>query len=382
MEKLLSTRSQNVGLASSIEQNELVYEKVRQGKDLVILSYGEAPFRLPNITWDEHLFEKGSHYCEGLGIPEFRAELAEYILREHGCRISADNIMVSAGSKIISYFIAQTMLNEGDKVLLHEPCWVSYREHARLNGATVTFMPATENITQIHKYLESDESIKLIYLNNPNNPRGYLYKKAELERLVQVAAEHSCVVAVDESYSDFATDEGFYSCAHFIDNFENVVVFNSISKNFGLSGWRIGFALANTDLIQALNKFNQHLITCAPTCLQLALVGRLKELGEIIKPQIKDISVKRQKVENLLRELEFKFLEGCSTFYIFIDLSDYMSDTKEFALRLLEENDISVISGGAYGSQTSSYLRISFAIEPYERVNTALRLIKRRLIQG
>lgn len=377
---MFSERSKSVGTASSIQQNELVYKKLREGLDPIILSYGEAPFLLPEFKWDSTFWEDGCHYTEGLGHPLFRTEIANYELAVHGVQIDPDNnVLVSAGSKIISYFIALAFLDPGKKILLHEPSWVSYQEHARLCGGSAVFVSFEKGVSGLKAAIDSDDDIKIVYLNNPNNPRGLVYGELELRDFANFCCERSVVLAVDESYSDFVLDEDFFSCANLISRMDNVVVFNSLSKNFGLSGWRLGYCIASKSVIGVLNKFNQHLITCAPTCLQLALVGKLVALHQEVRPQVVALNKKRKHVLALLDKYDLRYLSGSSTFYVFVDVSRNISDTQRFVIELLESDNVSLIPGGAYGASTSGFLRLSFAIEPLSRIENALRILSRRL---
>jgi aspartate aminotransferase/aminotransferase len=380
MKNKASNRSLNIGSASSIQQNELVYRKIREGKDPIILSYGEAPFKLPEMQLEGRYWESGCHYTDGLGHPLFRAEIADYEQRAHDAFVDPEsNILVSAGSKVISYFIALAFLDPGDKIILHEPSWVSYQEHARLCGASTVFVDYKEGLNALKEKIADDSGIKIVYLNNPNNPRGHVYKETELTDLAKFCQSRGIVLAVDESYSDFVVEEPFYSCVKLIKEYSQVIVFNSMSKNFGLSGWRLGYCISNPDTIAILNKFNQHLVTCAPTCLQLALVGKLSMLSSVIRPQIESLNRKRSEVIKLLNYYNFKYLHGSSTFYIFVDVSDSIKDTKLFVLRLLDEDNVSLIPGGAYGKSTSGFLRLSFAVEPIERIKHALELLAAKL---
>ena len=136
-------------------------------------------------------------------MPQFRAEIADHIKRQYGVSTSIDNIMVGAGSKILSYYICQTFLKCGDSILLHEPSWVSYREHAKLCGAKTKYIDAKENVSSAAEILQKDPSIKIIYVNNPNNPRGYVYQESEIRHLAETTKKFGVVLVIDESYSDF-----------------------------------------------------------------------------------------------------------------------------------------------------------------------------------
>ena len=132
-----SKRTSGVAPASSIAQNELVYKSISAGNNPIILSYGEAPFSLPDVDFSQLDHKKGAHYSESQGVPEFRDEVANFHNHSYGTNITEADIVISAGSKILSYLACLTCLNPGDLVLLHEPAWVSYQEHARLAGASV-----------------------------------------------------------------------------------------------------------------------------------------------------------------------------------------------------------------------------------------------------
>jgi len=368
-----SLRSLEIGAASSIQQNEIVYRKKRDGEDPIVLSYGEAPFKLSPLSIAPEDWDRGCHYSEGLGVPEFRQEIAKYIKLSTNIDISFEkNILVSAGSKIISYFIAQAILNNGDSILLHEPSWVSYQEHAKLSQGNTIFLGHDQSLFAMEDIFLSNKNIKLIYLNNPNNPRGYVYSRTELTWLAEFCLKKGVTLALDESYSDFVISEPFFSGINLIESFPNVIVFNSLSKNFGLSGWRLGYCVASENLIGVLNKFNQHLITCAPTALQLSLVGKLQILRDEIRPQIEVLGSKRLEVLKLLDQYGLRYLSGSSTFYVFLDVSEWLPDTKQFVIDFLESDNVSLIPGGAYGQSTQGFLRLSFAIEPIDRIDLGL----------
>jgi aspartate/methionine/tyrosine aminotransferase len=376
-----SKRTAGVAPASSIAQNELVYKSIAAGKSPIILSYGEAPFSMPDIDFSKLDHNKGAHYSESQGLPEFREEVAQFHNLSYGTNITKADVVISAGSKILSYLTCLACLDEGDQVLLHEPAWVSYQEHARLAGASVEFMPYEAEIQDLDSYLDKYSNIKMFVLNNPNNPRGYIYTKDEIKNAASICLNRGVFLLVDESYSDFCKTGTFYSAGNLVKDHDNVIVLNSISKNFGLSGWRIGFALGTHEFAQEINKFNQHLITCAPTILQMALVGQLMDLQVKAKPEIEALLVKRDKVIDILDAYKIPYLTGAATFYIFIDVSQWITDTKIFCINLLRDHDVSVIPGGAYGKSTSSFLRISFGVESVERIETGIKVMMKELVK-
>mgnify|MGYP001178787433 FL=1 len=376
-----SKRHNDIGPASSIQQNELVYDQVDKGLNPIILSYGEAPFEVDAIDFSNIDHARGSHYSQGIGIKEFREEIAGYLKKFHNVDCNSEkNVLVSAGSKIISFYCAQLFLNKGDVMLLHEPSWVSYQEHASFSQADVEFIPYDQDIGEARKYFEKNPRIRIIVLNNPNNPRGYIYSESQLRKLAKDCMECNVILIVDESYSDFCGEKGFFSAGCLVNEFNNVVSMNSISKNFGLSGWRLGYAIASEEIINGLNKFNQHLMTCAPTVLQLALVEKgLINLRYELDPFLADLNKKREKVASLLTKHGFDFLDGSATFYFFIDVGKFNVNTKDFVIKLLKNRHVSIIPGGAYGTSTQGFLRLSFGVESLERIEAGLKILKEEL---
>ena len=375
--KLLSNKVKDIGSASSIQQNEKVYELVNQGINPIILSYGEAPFKIEPILPSLQEWDRGAHYSQGLGVPEFREAIATYSRKWHQFDVqSAENIMVTAGSKIGSYYVFLAFMNSGDNLVLHEPSWVSYQEHARLCGGKTRFIASDQSIYEalVSSYSPSD---KIVCLNNPNNPRGTVYSEKELRSISEFCQQKNKLLVVDESYSDFCKDGDFFSAGHLVsEGNENVIVLNSISKNFGLSGWRLGYIIASKSIIVHLNKINQHLMTCASTNPQLTLAGKLDSIRQQVQPQINDLQNKRRAVETIMEKMNIKFLSGSTTFYHFLDFRHEIHNSAEFVVSLLNEKYVSLIPGKAYGQSTEGFLRLSFAIEPLERIEEGLLRLK------
>jgi aspartate aminotransferase/aminotransferase len=365
-----------IGPASSVELNETVYRLQKEQRNPIVLSYGEAPFTFSDLSLADTDFNNGAHYSDSRGVDAFREKLRSYYSTEYLAELSIDHFMVTAGSKIGSYIALQTILDDGDAILLHEPSWVSYQEHAKLCGATASFIPITTGIQGFVKHFESN--VKALVLNNPNNPRGTLYTKEDIRYCAQLCKDHGAYLIVDESYSDFVGFGKFFSVASLIKEFDNVIALNSVSKNFGLSGWRVGYLIANVDFLRDALKLNQHLITCAPTILQNYLAANFEELLRCTRSQVSALMEKRLAVQDMLEKLGINYLSGGSTFYFFLDLTEYNIEAKSFCLDLLETENVAIIPGNAYGNNLKHFVRLSFGVEPLERIEEGLkRLIKK-----
>jgi aspartate aminotransferase/aminotransferase len=372
-----SKRLLEIGSASSIEQNELVYRLRSNGFDPIILSYGEAPFTIERFELDPMLWDRGAHYSEGLGVPELRQALAAYSASHYGFHIDwQTNILVTAGSKLASFYVIQSLIDPGDLLVLHEPSWVSYQEHCNLSGGRTRFIPYDKDLTN-GLYETQDPKDRVLCLNNPNNPRGYQYSEQEIREVADFCRAKEICLLIDESYSDFCANKNFFSGGRLIEEgYANVIVINSVSKNFGLSGWRIGYILGSDEVIKHLNRINQHLMTCASTNLQLALASQLESIRTQVRPQLEELNAKRLHVEELLKKYDIGFLSGGSTFYIFMDLRQRVKDSKSFSNELLLKKQVALIPGKSYGSSTEGFLRLSFAMESLERIELGISRLR------
>ena len=373
-----SDKVQAIGPATSIEINERVYKLKSEGRNPITLSYGEAPFQFNgSINFENTDFNAGAHYSDSRGVLHFREKLRAYYLSEYNVSLSVDDLMVTAGSKIGCYIALQTMLNDGDGILLHEPSWVSYQEHAKLCNSSITFMPYSTTPKDFEKYF--DDRTKVLILNNPNNPRGLLYTEHEIRNCAALCKKRDAYLLIDESYSDFIGEGHFFSVASLINEYDNVIALNSISKNFGLSGWRIGYLISNQDFLEYAGRINRHLITCAPTILQNYLATNFDELLDTTRGQLLDLMDKRKEVKKLLDRLCIKYLPGDSTFYFFLDVRDYAIEAKSFCIDLLESENVAIIPGNAYGNNLKDFLRISFGVESLERIEMGLMKMLQKL---
>ena len=331
--------------ALSIKYNTEVYEKQRRGEDVIVLSLGEAFFDLPLFSFDNLPYPKIYHYSHSRGIPELRQKLSRYFFETYDVSYDYEKeILITAGSKIAIYMCLMAILNPKDEVLVYEPAWVSFTEQIRLAYGIPVHIPYDETIYNFEKYIT--DKTKMIIINNPNNPTGKVYSLEELSYLYQLAKKYKLYVLSDEAYSDFVIDQNeFISFANLDTEKKHTIVINSISKNFGISGWRLGYVITNPNLISELLKINQHLITCPPTILEYYVDKYFDEIISITKPQIKDLTLKRKQIMDYMNSLSLEFLPGTTTFYFFVSISKSKLNSEEFCWKLLQEHHISTVPG-------------------------------------
>lgn len=367
---------ENIPEALSIFVNQIVYDKKERGERVYTYSLGEAFFEIPRFEVPDDKFNMGCHYSSSMGQPRLRECISKMYKDYYEVDANPKSeILISAGSKPIIFMLLHTVLKPGEEVLVHEPAWLSYKEQIKLAGGVHIPVPYYENVYKWEKYIT--DKTKVIIINNPNNPSGYLYSKQELEYLLELAEKHNLFILSDEAYSDFLLEnDKFISFAYVDKDKEHCLVVNSLSKNMGMSGWRVGYAIAHKAVIKQLLKLNQHLITCTGTVLQDYMADHFFEILDHTIPQAREMAVKRAKVSKIMDEVGIDRLDGVGTFYFLVNVDKFIGTTNELVYDLLFNHNIATVPGDAYGESTSRFVRFGIGLESLEDIRMCLEKIK------
>ena len=366
----------SVGDALSIRYNNLVYELQTAGHDVIVLSLGEAFFDVPLHSFDELPRPAIFHYSHSRGLPELRAKLGRYYADEYGVPVDPEReIIVTAGSKVAIHMSLMAMLDPGDEAVIVEPAWVSYVEQVKLcHGVPVT-VPYDVPLSGLAAYITPRTKV-LDILNYPNNPRGQTLSAGDWEQLHDMARRHDVYLLCDEAYSDFVPESERFVLAGIGDpDKRHTVICKPMSKNYGLSGWRLGYVIGGEELIDHVLKINQHLVTCPATVLSHYLVAHFDDLLEVTKPQIAEVVRWRQQVMGHLDRLGLEYLPGTATFYLFVSIADSTLTSDEFCTRLLTERHVCAVPGIGYGPSCDRFIRVSVGTESEERTLRGLQAI-------
>ena len=376
MQPNLNPIVESVPEALSIYINQIVYDKKSKGERVYTYSLGVAFFDIPRFEISDEEMQRGYHYSSSMGLPKLRKKICEMYEKRYGVIADPeDEVLISAGSKALIFMALQTCVCPGDEVVYHEPAWLSYKEQIKLAGGTPVAIPFYEDVFQWSSYIS--EKTKIMILNNPNNPSGKLYSFEEMSFLLKLAREKGFFILADEAYSDFLMEkDSFLSFAKLDRNRENVIVVNSLSKNMGMSGWRVGYVIGHKTIIKQMLKLNQHMITCAASILQEYMSEHFFEILENTIPQAIETANKREAVRKMMDNLGIRALQGAGTFYFLIDVSDFPGETEELAYDLLLNHNIATVPGEAYGESTKRFLRFGIGVEGLEDIERSLRKIK------
>ena len=360
--------------ASSIRFNNLGYELKAAGRDLIVLSLGEAFFDIPLYGFNDLPFPDIYHYSHSRGILELRQRIAEYFKTQYRVSFSPDrNIIITAGSKLAIYMSLLAILNPGEEVIIFEPYWVSYPEQVKLCRGRPIMLPVGSRVEDVINYITP--RTKAIILNNPHNPSGKIYNLQEIKYLLNIARKHDLYILSDEVYSDFVPErEQFTSMGVF--GFENVVLCNSISKNYGISGWRLGYVIGNDTLIDEILKINQHVLTCPATILQYYVEKHFYDIVKITKPQIQKVLAQRERTVAFMDKLGIEHLPGSAAWYIFASIKPSSLGSEEFCKRLLYEYNTLTVPGIGYGESCDSFIRVCVGTETMDKIEQGIKNIR------
>lgn len=371
----LSKVTSDIEQAMSIKYNTMVYELKRTGKKVLVLSLGEAFFDIPLFPFDTLPFPDIYHYSNSRGLPELREKLAEFFLRKYDIPINYEKeILITSGSKAAIHFTLMAIINPGDEVILPEPFWVSYPEQVKLCYGNPISVPYDKTVYDFEEYI--NERTKAIIICNPNNPTGYTYTEKELEHLLFLAEKYNLWLLSDEAYSEFVDDNKFISPGKIDREKKHTIIFNSISKNYGISGWRLGYVIGDENLIFNILKVNQHIITCPATILELYVNQYFYDILNHTEPQIKELIQKRKEVARFMKEIGLEALPGEATFYFFVSIAPTQLSSEEFCTKLLHEYFISTVPGIGYGQSCDKFIRVSIGTSSMEEIKHALKKIK------
>lgn len=268
-----------------------------------------------------------------------------------------------------------SILNPGDEVIILEPYWVSYTEQVRLCYGKPVTVPYDVPVFELETYIT--DKTKCIVVNNPHNPSGKIYSREELEHLLYISRKNDLYLMSDEAYSDFVLDPyEFISLGALDPAREKTIVCNSISKNYGISGWRLGYVITHPELINQILKVNQHLITCPATILEYYIAEYFYDILEITKPQIKAVVSLRNKLAEYMTGIGLHYLPGTATFYFLVSIEPSKLNSDAFATKLLNEYNVSTVPGVGYGQSCDKHIRVCVGAETWERMIKAVDSIK------
>lgn len=313
------------------------------------------------------------------GVPELRKLAAEWMNRSCSTNYAAENVLVTCGGKFALYAAVHSLLQPNEEVLIPAPYWVSYPDIVRLAGG----IPRIIETKVEHGWKISSEDLlshatkqtKMLILNNACNPTGVVYTSEEIREILKIAKQLGLTVISDEVYSGMVYDGSFTSCGSFPEYQDNVIVVQSCSKNFGMAGWRVGFAMGPEKVIKRLSLLQSHSTTGTSLISQWAAVGALENADAVnayVKKAMKD---RRDLFVNTFNALFPKKIPNISSaIYAWVPLTSlsliYSKNSKDVCEQLITSANIALVPGVAFGAE--GHVRFAFS-ETIEDIRQGLQ---------
>lgn len=376
---------ESVTLAASARAAALKAE----GRDILSLTLGEPDFVTPKNIQDAAIKSiqngKASFYTAASGLPELKDAINVYMTKFYGYSVARNQIVVGSGAKFILYAFFATVINPGDEVIIPTPCWVSYVDQVKMvDGVPVTVQTVESNDFKVTvEQLEAarTDKTKAILLNSPSNPTGMIYSRDELQAIGEWAVEHDILILADDIYGRLVYNGNEFTAISSLSEAirKQTVVVNGVSKTFSMTGWRMGFAVGEPEIISGMAKIISQTTSNLAAVTQYASIEALTGDQSSIDEMRRAFEERLNTIYPLLCEVPgFEVVKPQGAFYLFPNVKKAMemkgfNDVNDFTNALLEEAEVALVTGAGFGAPEN--VRLSYATD-LDTLKEAVRRIK------
>ena len=350
--------------------------------DVISLGVGEPDFVTPWRIREAAIYsiEKGyTMYTSNYGLMELRQEISGYMSRRAGLEYDpANQVLVTVGVSQALDLAMRAILDPGDEVIVPEPTYVSYIPCVTLAGGVAVTVPThMENGFRVRP--EDIESritgrTKAILIGYPNNPTGAMMSRRELEDIADIAMKRDLMVISDEIYERlvYGTEHTYF--ASLPDMADRTIHLSGFSKSYAMTGWRIGYACGQPEIIEAMMKVHQYTMMCAPIQGQMAAIEALRSGDRAVEDTREEYNRRRHLMVRGLNRLGLSCLEPQGAFYTFPSIKSLDMSSEEFAERLLMEEKVALVPGSAFGPSGEGHVRCCYAVATDEIEEALVRI--------
>lgn len=347
-----------------------------QGIDVLNFSVGEPDFNTPKNIIDaaKKAMDQGyTKYTPGSGIKELREAVCKKIKRDNNLDYNIDNVVVSCGGKHSLYNACQVLFEHGDEVIIFSPYWVSFPDFVSITGAKPIFVNTLSDRQYEPDFNDLKSKItkktKGIIINSPSNPTGGVWSDEAIKKTLEISLKNDLWIFSDECYEQLVYDMDFISIANFAKNKDKILTFQSCSKTYAMTGWRIGYTIGEPAVIKAIGKLQSQSTSCPNSIAQYAAVEALVGNQDIISDMVNTFKVRRDLIIDGLNSIDHIICDiPKGAFYVFPDISYYLNKSYknkiiksayDLSMILLEEEYIVTVSGESFGAPNN--IRFSYA---------------------
>lgn len=365
-----------------------------QGRDILSLTLGEPDFVTPQNIQDAAIEAisngKASFYTQASGIPELKDAINTYIETYYGYSIKPNEVVVGTGAKYILYAFFMSVLNPGDEVLIPTPYWVSYADQIKMAEGKPVFVTTTDE-TQFKVTVEQleqsrTEKTKVLLINSPSNPTGMIYSKEELLAIGNWAVAHDILILADDIYGRLVYNGNVFTPISSLSDAikEKTIVINGVSKTYAMTGWRLGFACGDAEIITAMSKFISQTTSNLTTVSQYAAIEALTGSQEAFDNMRIAFENRLNRIyDQLVKVPGFSVVKPQGAFYLFPNVKEAMTmkgydNVTDFTTAILEEVGVATVTGEGFGAPEN--LRLSYATD-LETLEEAVRRLQQFMEQ-
>lgn len=360
------------------------FEIVSTREDVISLGIGEPDFVTPWHIRDaaNRALDRGAtSYTSNMGLLSLRRGISSYVEKKTGITYNPeDEVLITVGVSEGLDLAVRALIEPGDEVLYHEPSYVSYNPLIELAyGKSIGIQTKKENGFRLTR-AELEEHVtpktKALLLNYPNNPTGAILTKEDVEDIAAFAIEHDLIVLTDEIYDELTYDREHFSIISVPGMKERTIYLHGFSKAWAMTGFRMGFTCAPPELTEAMMKIHQYTMLCAPILSQEASIEALKHADKDIAFMKAEYKKRRNFIHASFEEMGVPCIRPEGAFYAFADISKFGMTAQEFALKLLDEQNVACVPGTAFGACGEGFIRCSYATSLDEIKEAMVRIAR------
>jgi aminotransferase len=354
-------------------------------QDVISLGVGEPDFTTPKPILEagiRSLRSGETHYTSNAGKLALRQAVADHLDRSYKVKYDpVSEILITVGVSEALYLVMNALLDPGDEVIIPTPCFVSYQAEVLLAGGVPVEIPSSpaDNFQLDPEHIRSaiTARTKIIFIGYPNNPTGAVASRQVLMEVAKIAEEHDLLIISDEIYDRLVYDRE-HVCVPALDEAtrRRTILLGGFSKDYAMTGWRIGYACGPAEIIQGMVRIHQYTIMSAPTTAQDAALVALSDGEEHVRQMVAEYDRRRRLIMNGFNKLGLTTFEPHGAFYVFPNVTASGMDDDTFAGALLREEHVAVVPGSAFGPGGEGFARCCYATA-YQQIEEALRRLER-----
>ena len=366
-------------------------EMAKSFNDVINLSLGD-----PDLITDRLIIDKSyedaraghTKYTDFRGDPELRAEICKYYKEEYDMDVKDEEVFVCASACLGMYLALEAIVDDGDEVILQAPFFTPYPQQVELaRGIPVELPTYEEEDFQINiERLESliTERTKALVINSPSNPTGNCLTVETMEKIAEIAERHDLVVIADDIYTAFSYQNPFVPFGSLPGMKERTIILNSFSKNFTMTGWRVGNIIAPDYIIKVIQQINENVVFTAPSISQRAAIHALRHRAEVQPPMVEEYRKRMFYAAERINQIPklSVIYPPKGSFYLFMNIKETGLSSVEAADRILEEAHVLMLPGDAFGTCGEGYVRIACTVNVDTLKEAFDRIAAMEMFQG